>query len=134
MKVMIAVLVALLLVAGACNFSEYAQSADVAENIDDYRTGCQVDGERLMAEYKRYDANEFHFDWGLGTPEPTPTPSPITDTEVSTAALLEHVWENGCQAGRRDAVGSAQASLMELRDLLDLLEDRLDAWDSEATP
>ena len=111
----------------ACTFSEYVQSDQVAENIDDYRTGCEVDADVLMAGYKWHEANQFHFDSGLGTPIPTPTSSPITDDEVALSALLEKVWENGCQTGRRDATSADQAALMSLRDHLSILDARLSA-------
>ena len=111
----------------ACSFNEYAQTEMLTDNIDEHRTGCEVDAETLMTGYKQYDANKFyHVGFGT-TPEPTNTPSPITDTELSTSLLLEKVWENGCQAGRRDAVGSEQATLMSLRDQFDLLSARLEA-------
>ena len=109
----------------ACTFSEYVQSDQVVENIDDYRTGCEVDADVLMAGYKQHEANQFHFSSGFGTPVPTPTSSPITDDEVALSALLEKVWENGCQTGRRDATSADQATLMSLRDQLSILDARL---------
>ena len=119
---------AVILVVGlACGFNEYVQSENVIENIDEYRTGCEIDADSLMAGFKQYDANKYHIDFGFGTPEPTPTPSPVTDTEVSTKVLLERIWENGCQTGRRDVVGSEQATLMILQDQLNVLEKKIEA-------
>ena len=129
MMLVIAVATAATLV--ACTFNEYAQTEKIAESIDDHRTGCEVDSDALLAGYKQYDANEFYY-VGFGTtPEPTNTPSPVTDDELATALLLEKVWENGCQTGRRDTVGADQATLMGLRDKLALLEAEIDAL---ATP
>ena len=111
----------------ACSFNEYAQTENLTENIDDHRTGCEVGTDDLLAGYKQYDANEFYFEGFGPSPNPTNTPSPITDTELSTALLLEKVWENGCETGRRDVVGAEQASLMSLEDQLNVLSDRIDA-------
>ena len=66
-RLMLAIMVLTGLTLG-CSFSEYSQSAALPENIDDYRTGCEIDADRLIAGYNQYDANRFHF---LG---PTPTP------------------------------------------------------------
>ena len=111
----------------ACSFHEYAQTENLTENIDEYRTGCEVDADTLFAGYLQYDANQFYSPgWG-DTPEPTHTPGPATDTDISTALLLKTVWENGCQTGRRDTVGADQASLMKLRDQIDVLSKKIDA-------
>ena len=124
-RLMLAIMVLTALTLG-CSFSEYSQSAALPENIDDYRTGCEIDADRLIAGYNQYDANRFHF---LG---PTPTPDPITDRELTAKLQLEMVWENGCQAGRRDVVGAEQATIMNLRDQLRLFEERIAAL--ELTP
>ena len=120
------------LFAVGCSFSEYAQSESLTENIDDYRTGCEVDADSLIAGYKQYDANRYYIDlsFGVGEPDPTPTPSPIDDDELATKIMLERVWENGCKTGRRDAVGAERATLMGLRDQLDILEGRLSALET----
>lgn len=115
-----------MLILAGCSFSEYAQSDQLAENIDDHRTGCEVDADGLLAGYKLYEANQFHFSG------PTPTPRPVTDTEIAAAVLLEKVWENGCQTGRRDVVGAEEATLMGLKDQLRILGDRIAAL--EPTP
>lgn len=104
-----------------CYFSEFAQEADLEANIDQVRTGCEIDTDGLMAAYKQYDANRYHRGDG-----PTPVPDPIDDTELTTMILLEMVWANGCETGRRDAAGAEQASLMALRDQFDLLQGRLE--------
>ena len=111
----------------ACSFNKYAQTEKLTENIDEHRTGCEVDADMLMTGYKQYDANEFYRAGREATPNPTNTPSPITNTELSTALLLEKVWENGCETGRRDAAGAEQATLMSLRDQFDLLSAHLEA-------
>lgn len=121
------VAVTILVTAIACSFNEYAQSEMLIENIDAHRTGCEIDTESLMTGYKQYDANKYSFTSSFGTPEPTNTPSPITDTEIATAKMLETVWENGCQTGRRDNVGADQATLMGLQDQLDVLAAQIDA-------
>ena len=113
---------------GACDFSQYAQHAELEANIDDVRTGCEIDAETLLAEYNQYDANQFHISG------PTKTPDPITDTEITTKLLLEMVWEHGCETGRRDAVGAEQATLMGLRDQLQVLKDRIDSLEENTTP
>ena len=117
-----------MLILAACSFSEYAQSDKLAENIDDHRTGCEVDADALLAGYKQYDANQFHFSG------PTPTPGHVTDTEIVAAVLLEKVWENGCQTGRRDVVGAEEATLMGLKDQLRILGDRIAALEPTPTP
>ena len=129
-KILMAAAVMVALVTG-CSFSEYSQTVDLEENIDDHRTGCEVDADKLLAEYKRYEANEYYFSFSA-TPEPTPTVSPVTDTELTTKIMLERVWENGCETGRRDAVGAEQATLMSLRDQMALFEERIAAL--EPTP
>ena len=50
---------AIVAAAVGCRFSEFAQSAYVIENIDDYRTGCEVDTATLMKEYKQHEANRM---------------------------------------------------------------------------
>ena len=112
-----------------CYFSQYAQETELETSIDSMRTGCEIDTDTLMAEYKQYDANRLHFGSGA-----TPTPGPIDDNEFLTMALLEMVWENGCETGRRDAVGAEQASLMGLRDQLQVLQDRIDSLEEDTTP
>ena len=87
-----------------CSFSAYSQTAALPENIDDYRTGCEIDTDRLMAGYKQYEANEYYYDenFGEGTPSPTSTPSPITDAEMLSRIMLEDnvgEWVLGGQAG-----------------------------------
>ena len=44
-----------------CNFSEYAQSEELAENIDDHRTGCEINADVLLTGYKQYDTNRLYF-------------------------------------------------------------------------
>ena len=63
----------LIVVTMGCSFSQFTQSEKLTENIDDYRTGCEVDAETLMTEYKQWEANRWHFD----PDDSTPTPSPI---------------------------------------------------------
>lgn len=123
------VIAALLIVGAGCSFSEFGQDRDIAENIDDYRTGCEVDADTLMAEYKQWNANRFHFGGG-----PTPTPSPIDDYEIALSANLEKVWEHGCATGRRDVVGAEQTTLKGLRDQLNVLDKRLTELEATATP
>ncbi len=118
----------------ACSFSEYAQSEKLAENIDDHRTGCEVDTDALLAGYKQYDANRFYSSYDAERNEPTPTPGPVTDTEIAAVVLLEKVWENGCQTGRRDVVGAEEATLMGLKDQLRILGDRITALEPTPTP
>lgn len=125
--VVAAVLGALALI--ACSFSEYAQSEEIAENIDDHRTGCEVDADSLLAGYKQYEANSWHFGSG-----PTPTPGPVTDEEIAAGVLLERVWENGCQTGRRDVVGAEEATLMSLKDQFRILGDRIAALEPTPIP
>ncbi|MDE2823050.1 MAG: hypothetical protein OXK79_06055, partial [Chloroflexota bacterium] len=98
----------------------FTQEKKIEENIDDYRTGCEVDAETLMTEYKLWEANRLAF---LG--RPTPTPRPVTDTEVALQVFLERVWEHGCATGRRDVTGAKQTTLLELRDQLNLIDERL---------
>ena len=115
----------------ACSFSEYSQTIELDDNIDDYRTGCDVDSEVLLAAYMQWDANRWHFG-GEGTP--TPTPDPVSDTELLTKIQLEKVWEHGCLTGRRDVAGAEQATLMGLQDQLDGLADELAALQPTVTP
>ena len=120
-----------------CSFSEYSQTADLAENIDDdYRTGCEVDVDTLMAEYKQYEANQSYIDWsfGEGTPQPTPTPSPITASDRELSAGLIEAWKSGCIAGRTDVVGARQATIMGLKDELELLSERIAALEPTPAP
>ena len=113
----------------ACSFSEFGQDKKIAENIDDYRTGCEVDADTLMTEYKQWNANRFHFGGGS-----TPTPSPIDDYEVVLSVQLEKVWEHGCATGRRDVVGAEQTTLKGLRDQLNVLDQRLTELEATPTP
>ena len=130
----IAFLIGIMVLVIGCSFDQYAQATDLEENVDNYRTGCEIDGDTLVEEYLQWEANQYYFP-GIGpTPEPTPTPSPLRSTEVSTKVFLEIVWENGCQTGRRDAAGAEQASLMSLRDQLDLLDARIAALEPTPTP
>lgn len=114
-----------------CNFSEFTQEAKIEENIDDYRTGCEVDAETLMTEYKAWEANRF-----ARPGRPTPTPRPIADTEVALQVFLERVWEHGCATGRRDATDAEQATLSGLRDQLNVIDKRLTELEeaAKATP
>ena len=130
---LIAGLAAVVLAVG-CSFSEYAQVTKLEDNVDDYRTGCEIDEDTLVEQYVQWEANQHYYP-GFGlTPEPTPTPSPLRDSEVATKVFLAKVWENGCQAGRRDAAGAEQATLMGLRDQLDLLDVRIAALEPTPTP
>ena len=100
----------------------------VAEGRKEYETRSWVE------EYAQWEANQFYIP-GFGlTPEPTPTPSPLRDSEVASKVFLAKVWENGCQAGRRDAAGAEQATLMGLRDQLNLLDARIAALEPTPTP
>ena len=47
-------LIVIALALTACSFSEYSQTVDLEENIDDYRTGCDVDSDALLSEYKQW--------------------------------------------------------------------------------
>ena len=104
------------------------------ENIDDYRTGCEIDAYTLIADYKQYEANEHYYESSYGTPEPTNTPSPVDSSDLALKVMLEEVWENGCMTGRRDTVGAAQATLMGLRDELAILEAKITALEPTPTP
>lgn len=105
------------------------QSAELAENIDDQRTGCEVDADKLLEGYEQWDANQLHFGSG-----PTPTPRPVRSDEVAAKVFLETVWGLGCATGRRDAVGVEQATLMGLRDRIPLLDQELTALEATASP
>ena len=127
MKYLIGIVALLTLLITACSFSEYVQTEKLteAENIDAYRTGCDIDREQLTAGYKQYDANQYYYPGISATPAPTPTPSPVDSTELATSILLEQAWEHGCQTGRRDVVGADQATLMSIRDQLTALDQRI---------
>ena len=133
MKRLMIIVAVLLVVAAGCSFSEFSQDRDIAENIDEYRTGCEVDSDTLMTDYKQWNANRHHYGGG-----PTPTPSAIKDYEISISAHLETVWEHGCETGRRDTVGAEQTTLKGLRDQLNVLDNRLAALEeaekATATP
>ena len=124
------IVIALAAVVTGCQFNEFAQVAKVAENIDDHRTGCEVDADALMTAYKQWEANRYHFD----DDDPTPTPSPIDNSDLVTSVLLEKVWENGCATGRRDATNAEQATLAGLRDQLTILDEEIAALEPTATP
>ena len=124
---------ALIVIVG-CSFNEYAQSAELLDNIDEYRSGCQIDDEKLQTEWQQYDANELYYAGFGDTPNPTPTPSPLTESEIAQSLLLEKIWENGCMTGRADVVGAEQATLMGLKDELQLLEERIAALEPTPTP
>lgn len=123
-RIAIFVSFALACLLAGCQFSQFSQSVDLETNIDKVRTGCEIHADELMASYKQYDANRLHFGDG-----PTPTPDPISDTELTTMILLEKVWEHGCLTGRQDVAGTEQASLMALRDQLELFERHLERLD-----
>lgn len=129
LKVLIGIVV-LLVVAAGCQFSEFTQSEKIAENIDDYRTGCEVDAETLITKYKEWEAAQRFVRPG----QPTPTPQPVSDTEVALSVFLERVWENGCETGRRDVVGAEQTTLKGLRDQLNLIDQRLTELEATPTP
>ena len=136
MKVTLVLVAIMASVLAGCSFSEYSQTIDLPENIDDFRTGCEIDADKLMAGYKQYEANEYYFDtsFGQGTPSPTNTPSPIDQSDLSINVLLLETWQNGCEAGRRDAVGAEQATLMGLKDALALLAGRIAALEPTPVP
>lgn len=113
----------------ACQFSEFSQSEKLTENVDDYRTGCELDTETLMADYKQWEANRFTRP---GTP--TPTPKPVSDIDLVLSAHMEALWEHGCATGRRDVVGAEQTTLKSLRDQLNVIDSRLAALEATATP
>lgn len=131
MKAVLIVAAVLAMGLTACQFSEFTQSEKITENIDDYRTGCEVDTDTLMALYKQWDANRWQF-----SPGPTPTPSPIDDHEVALSVQLEKIWEHGCETGRRDVAGAEQTTLKGLRDQLNVLDGRLSELEeaAKATP
>ena len=119
-----------------CSFSEYSQTAALPENIDDYRTGCEIDADTLMVEYKQYEANKYYLDtsFGRGTPSPTNTPSPIDQSDLAINTMLVETWQSGCVAGRTDTVGAEQATLMGLKDELALLAERIAALEPTPVP
>ena len=126
------VMLAALIAAVACDFSEFSQSEKIAENIDDHRTGCEIAAEDLMTAYKQWEANRHYRPGSDPTPEPTRTPRPITTTDIAASVLLEEVWEHGCATGRRDVAGAEQVTLLSLRDHLTILDGRIAAL--EPTP
>ena len=132
MKIVIGIVMLALLAAIACDFSQYSQSARLAENIDDHRTGCEVDADTLLKEYVHWDQMDSYFPGFDPTPNPTPTPRPIRDSEITAKVFLETVWEHGCATGRRDVTDAEQVTLMSLRDQLNILDQRLSAL--EPTP
>ena len=134
MKIVVLILAVIGLSVLACDFSQYAQTENLTENIDTYRTGCEVDVDTLMTNYKQYEANRFYIPSFSGTPNPTSTPRPISDSDIVASTLLEQVWEHGCQTGRRDSVGAEQVTLMSLRDQLNVLGDRISALEPTVTP
>ncbi len=103
----------------ACSFSQFAQSENVPERIDDYRTGCVLDSDKLLSEYLQYDANEFHFTG------PTPTPGPASDSDLLAQRMLVEVWEHGCQTGRKDVTDPETADWLLLKDRLDVLNSKI---------
>ena len=125
MKYLIAIIGILTLT--ACNFSEYVQSEKLteAENVDAYRTGCDIDRDSLTAGYMQYDANRHYYPGINATPNPTPTPRPVDRNNLAISIELEEAWEHGCQTGRRDVVGADQATLMSIRDQITALDERL---------
>jgi hypothetical protein len=120
----------LVVVVAGCQFSEFTQSEKIAENIDDYRTGCEVDSDTLLTEYKQWEAAQRFVRPG----QPTATPQPVSDTEVALTVFLERVWENGCDTGRRDATNAEQTTLMKLRDQLNIIDERLTELEEAAKP
>ena len=132
MKVALVIVTAVLAIgtAAACSFSEFSQSEKLTENVDNYRTGCEIDTDALMEDYKQWDANRWHFD----DDDPTPTPSPVDDVELVLSAHMEALWEHGCQTGRRDVVGAEQTTLKSLRDQLNVLDQRLTELEATPTP
>ncbi len=103
----------------ACSFSQFAQSESVPERIDEYRTGCVLDSDKLLSEYLQYDANEFHFTG------PTPTPGPASDSDLLAQRMLVEVWEHGCQTGRKDVTDPETADWLLLKDRLDVLNSKI---------
>ena len=123
--------VLLALVLAGCDFFEFIQHAklDTDEGIDKYRTGCIIDEETILREYVYFDQHEFHR-----AGRPTPTPRPIRASETEQAAQFKLLWEAGCETGRRDAVGREQATIMELQDRINVLQQHLDQLASTPTP
>ena len=117
-----------------CDFDEYAQSEKLAENIDEHRTGCEVEADALLESYVHWDQMTYYHPGFGDTPEPTPTPRPIRSTEISAKVFMETVWEHGCATGRRDVVGAEQTTLMGLRDKLDILGEQIAALEPTPTP
>ena len=117
-----------------CRFGEYSQTIDLPENVDDYRTGCEIDSDALMAGYKQYDANRYYTEWDSERGEPTPTPEPITSDDLGVQSVLLEAWKAGCMAGRTDAVRAEQATLMGLKDELAVLAAKIAALEPTPTP
>lgn len=82
-----------------------------------------------MTEYKKWDANRY-----ARPGRPTPTPRPVSDTEVALQVFLERVWEHGCATGRRDVTGAKRTTLLELRDQLNLIDQRLTELEEAEKP
>lgn len=128
------ILIAVTAILTACSFDEFAQSAKIADNIDDHRTGCEIDADKLTTAYVHWDQMQYYHEGFGDTPNPTPTPRPIRSDEVSAMVFLEIVWENGCDTGRRDATSAEQATLAGLRDQLTILDEQIAALEATATP
>ncbi len=124
-------IVALGVIGAGCSFSQYSQTVKLDENIDTYRTGCEVNADVLLAEYKQYEANQYYTPGYGPTPRPTPVPKPVSDSDLTIKAMLEKVWENGCLTGRRDTVGAEQVEIMALRDQLTILDGRIAAMEQK---
>ena len=118
-------IVALMIATIACNFSQFAQSEDLTENLGEYRTGCAVDEDQLLREYLQYDANRFYTTGFGNTPNPTNTPSPADDTDIATQRFLKEVWEHGCNTGRTIATDAETNDLMDLQDEINVLATKV---------
>lgn len=112
-------------VVAGCSFDQFAQSSNLETRIDEYRTGCELDDDKLLSEYLQYDANEFYIPGFGDTPRPTPTPGPASGTDLQTQLMLTKVWEHGCQTGRQDVTGSETADWLALKDQLDVLATKV---------